>query len=156
MKLDAIDSAILNGLQKNARISNVDLANTVGLSASACSRRIEQLEKAGVIEGYHATISNKAIGQTITAIVQIALSGQAGPDLDEFETAVRNCPHVVTCFLMSGEFDYLLRVTARDMAHFEHIYKNWLSTLPGVVRIQSSFSMRTIINRTNVELSASG
>ena len=153
MKIDSIDSSILNQLQRNARISNVELASAVGLSPSACSRRIEHLEKSGVIEGYHATISNQAIGQTITAIVHIALDRQAGSQLDLFEKAVRNCPHVVTCFLMSGEYDYLLRVTARDMAHFEHIFKNWLSTLPGVSRIQSSFSMRTIINRTNVDVS---
>lgn len=154
MKLDKIDSTILEMLQHNARISNVELAGKVGLSPSACSRRVEHLEKAGVIEGYHAVISNKALGQDITSIVHITLDRQAGADLDYFEKAVEECPHVVTCFLMSGEYDYILRVTARDMEHFEHIHKNWLSKLPGVSRIHSSFSMRTIVNRANIDVSS--
>lgn len=152
MKLDKIDSAILNQLQENARISIVELASRVGVSPSACSRRVEQLETEGVIEGYQAIISNKALGQTITSIVHITLDRQAGIDLDAFEKAVEACPHIVTCFLMSGEYDYILRVTARDMEHFEHIHKNWLSTMPGVSRIHSSFSMRTIVNRANIDI----
>ncbi len=152
MKLDNIDSAILNQLQNNARISIVDLAGTVGLSPSACSRRVEQLETAGVIEGYHAVISNKALGQTITSIVHITLDRQAGVELDAFENAVGRCPHIVACFLMSGEYDYILRVNAKDMEHFEHIHKIWLSTMPGVSRIHSSFSMRTIVSRANIDL----
>jgi len=152
MKLDKIDSTILNHLQNDARISNVELANRVGLSPSACSRRMEQLEKTGAIEGYHAVISNRALGQTITAIVHISLDRQSGSDLGKFEKAVRRCPHIVACFLMSGEYDYILRVTARDMEHFENIHKNWLSALPGVLRIHSSFSMRTIVNRINVDV----
>ena len=154
MKLDIIDSSILNELQDNARISNVDLSAKVGLSQSACSRRVEHLEKSGVIERYSTIISNKALGQTITAIVHISLISQSGSDLDLFEKAVANCPHIEACFLMSGEYDYILRVSARDMEHFEHIHKNWLSSLPGVSRVQSSFSMRTVVNRANVNISA--
>lgn len=152
MKLDKLDLSILNALQENARISNVDLANRVALSPSACSRRIEQLEKDGVIEGYHAAISNRALGQTLTAIVHISLDRQSNPDLDQFERAAAECPHIAACFLMSGEHDYILRVTARDMEHFEHIHKNWLSTLPGVSRVHSSFAMRTVVNRANVDV----
>ncbi len=152
MKLDRIDSQILNHLQDNARISHVDLATKVGLSSSACARRIEQLEKAGVIEGYHATLSNKALGQSITAIVHISLEGQSGTDLEKFEKAVRHCPHIAACFLMSGEYDYILRVTARDMEAFENVHKNWLSNLPGVARVQSSFAMRTVVNHANVDI----
>ncbi|MEM7214089.1 MAG: Lrp/AsnC family transcriptional regulator [Pseudomonadota bacterium] len=153
MKLDRIDKSILAGLQENARISNIDLANQVGLSASACSRRLEHLEKTGVIESYQALISNRALGQTITAVVHVTLDRQAGTELDSFETAVRECPHIVACFLMSGEHDYILRVNARDMEHFEHIHKHWLSNLPGIARMQSSFAMRTVVNRANVDLS---
>ena len=154
MKLDEIDSAILHRLQDRARMSIVDLAGQVGLSPSACSRRVEQLEAAGVIEGYHATISSKALGQTITSIVHITLDRQAGADLDAFENAVKECPHIVACFLMSGEYDYILRVTARDMTHFEHIHKNWLSTMPGVLRIHSSFAMRTVVNRASIDVTS--
>jgi len=154
MKLDGIDKSILKVLQENARISNVDLANEVGLSPSACSRRLEQLHKSGVIEGYQAIISNRALGQTITAIVHITLDRQAGRELDFFEKAVADCPHIVACFLMSGEHDYIIRVNARDMEHFEYIHKHWLSNLPGISRMQSSFAMRTVVNRANVDLAS--
>jgi len=152
MKLDAIDISILRELQIDARISNIELSERVGLSASACSRRLDQLEKSGTIEGYQAVISNKILGQTVTAIIHITLNGQSEAHLADFEAAVRNCPYVVACFLMSGEFDYLLRINARDMVEFEDIHKNWLSTMPGVVRIQSSFAMRTVVVRPNIDV----
>ncbi len=152
MNIDTIDKSILVVLQDNARITNVDLASKVGLSPSACSRRLEHLEKSGVIEGYQAVISNEALHQTITSIVHITLDGQSESHLAQFEEAVSQCPHVVACFLMSGEHDYIVRVNARDMAHFEHIHKNWLSALPGVSRLQSSFSMRTVVNRANIDV----
>jgi Lrp/AsnC family transcriptional regulator, leucine-responsive regulatory protein len=152
MKLDKIDLLILQDLQKNARVPNVELAQRVGLSASACSRRLAQLEQSGVIEGYQAVISNKALGHTITALVHITLQGQSESHLQKFERAIVTCPYVVACFLMSGESDYLLRVNARDMEHYEQIYKDWLSALPGVSRIQSSFAMRMVVNRANIDV----
>ena len=152
MKMDSIDQSILVALQDNARIANVELANKIGLSPSACSRRLEQLENSGIIEGYQAVISNKALGQTITSIVHITLDGQSESHLAAFENAVSECPHIVACFLMSGECDYIVRVNARDMEHFEHVHKNWLSTLPGVSRIQSSFAMRMVVNRANIDV----
>ncbi len=152
MKLDMFDLSILAVLQQDARISNVDLADRVGLSPSACSRRLDQLEANDVIEGYQAVLSNKALGQTITAIVHITLDGQSEDHLARFEKAIAICPHIVACFLMSGECDYIVRVNARDMAEFEHIHKNWLSVLPGVSRIQSSFAMREVINRANIDI----
>lgn len=152
MKLDAIDISILKELQVEARISNAELSERVGLSPSACSRRLDQLEKSRTIESYQAVISNEILGQTVTAIIHITLSGQSKTHLADFEAAVRECPHVVACFLMSGEFDYLLRVSARDMIEFEDIHKNWLSTMPGVVRIQSSFAMRTVVVKPNVDV----
>lgn len=154
MKLDKIDTSILIALQENARMSNVELANRVGLSPSACSRRLEQLETSGTIQGYQAQISNKALGQTITAIVHMTLDRQSGADYEQFEKAVAECPFIVACFLMSGEHDYVLRVNANDMEHFETIHKNWLSTLPGILRINSSFAMRTVVNRANIDLTA--
>ena len=154
MTLDRIDKSILRELQSNARITNAELANRVGLSPSACSRRLDQLEHSGTIEGYQAVISNRAIGQTITAIVAITLEGQSETHLNAFEKAVANCPYVVACFLMSGDADYIVRVNARDMAEFEQIHKNWLSAMPGVARIQSSFSMRTVVNKANVDVAS--
>ena len=153
MKLDKIDYSILAQLQQDARISNVELADKVGLSPSACSRRLDHLESNNVIENYQAVISNKALGQTITSIVHITLDGQSENHLREFERSVAKCPYIVACFLMSGECDYIVRVNARDMTEFEHIHKNWLSVLPGVSRIQSSFAMREVINRANMDIS---
>jgi Lrp/AsnC family transcriptional regulator, leucine-responsive regulatory protein len=151
-ELDRFDMLILRELQNNARIPNVELAGRVGLSPSACSRRLASLEASGTIEGYQAVISNKALGQTITALVHITLKAQSEDNLDKFERAVKACPHIVTCFLMSGESDYLVRVNARDMEQYEWIYKNWLSVLPGVSRIQSSFAMRMVVNRANIDV----
>lgn len=152
MKLDKIDRAILGVLQENARLSNVELAEAVGLSQSACLRRVNNLETLGVIEAYQAVISNKAIGQTITAIIQITLSGQSVQHFQDFEAAIAKCPYVVACFLMSGESDYIIRVNAKDMENFEMIHKQWLSTLPGVSRMQSSFAMRVVVNRANIDI----
>lgn len=151
--LDKLDLEILQALQENARMSNVDIGDRVGLSPSACSRRITQLEEKGYIDGYTVCLSNKALGIPITAIVHISLTGQSEKHLDAFERAAKRCPHITACFLMSGASDYIAHIHARDMEQFEHIHKNWLSALPGVNRIQSSFAMRGVINRTNVDLS---
>lgn len=151
-KLDAIDIAILRTLQEDGRISNANLADRVGLSASACSRRLDILEKAGVIRGYHARLSNKALNFGMTAIVHISLSGQFEKTLSEFEDAVERCPNVLVCYLMSGEYDYILRVAAKDLQDYERIHKEWLSALPHVVRINSAFALREVIDRPNIDI----
>ncbi|MBO9123637.1 MULTISPECIES: Lrp/AsnC family transcriptional regulator [unclassified Rhizobium] len=150
--LDAIDHAILKALQSNARITNADLAAKVGLSASACSRRLDILDRSGVILGYHAHVSPKALDYKMIAIVHISLSGQFAKTLSEFETAVKRCPNVLVCYLMSGEYDYILRVAARDLEDYERIHRDWLSALPHVVKINSSFALREVMDRPNVGL----
>ena len=150
--LDAMDRSILRVLQQNARITNAELAEKVGLSPSACSRRLDILEKDGVIGGYHARLSHKALDYKMIAIVHISLSGQFAKTLSEFETAVKRCPNVLVCYLMSGEYDYILRVAARDLEDYERIPRDWLSALPHVVKINSSFALREIIDRPNVGL----
>lgn len=150
--LDAIDHSILRMLQQNARITNAELAEKVGLSPSACSRRLDILEKNGVIDGYHAHLSHKALDYKMIAIVHISLSGQFAKTLSEFEAAVKRCPNVLACYLMSGEYDYILRVAARDLEDYERIHRDWLSALPHVVKINSSFALREIIDRPNVGL----
>ena len=147
MKLDHIDLAILRELQKDARLTNAVLAERIGLSASACSRRLDLLEKSGTISGYHARISNTALGHTVTVIVHISLSGQSEAHLSEFEAAVKACPNVQMCYLMSGEHDYILRVVARDLQDFERIHKEWLSAMPHVSRMHSSFALRNVTDR---------
>jgi len=150
MAIDAIDAAILRILQQNGRIANAELAEKIGLSASACSRRVDILEKTGVISGYHARLSHKALDYRIMVIVHISLSGQFAKTLTEFEAAVKLCPNVLVCYLMSGEYDYILRVAAKDLEDYERIHRDWLSALPHVVKINSSFSLREIIDRPNV------
>jgi Lrp/AsnC family leucine-responsive transcriptional regulator len=150
MAMDTIDAAILRILQQNGRIANAELAEKVGLSASACSRRVDILEKSGVISGYHARLSHKALDYRIMVIVHISLSGQFAKTLTEFEAAVKLCPNVLVCYLMSGEYDYILRVAAKDLEDYERIHRDWLSALPHVVKINSSFSLREIIDRPNV------
>lgn len=149
-ELDAIDHAILKALQSNARITNADLATKVGLSASACSRRLDILDRSGVILGYHAHVSPKALDYKMIAIVHISLSGQFAKTLAEFEAAVKLCPNVLVCYLMSGEYDYILRVAAKDLEDYERIHRDWLSAFPHVVKINSSFALREIIDRPNV------
>jgi Lrp/AsnC family transcriptional regulator, leucine-responsive regulatory protein len=150
--LDTIDISILRELQKDGRISNSDLSERVGLSPSACSRRLDILQKSGVISGYHARLSNKAIGYKMIAIVHISLSGQFAKTLAEFEAAVKRCPNIIVCYLMSGEYDYILRVAAKDLEDYERIHRDWLSALPHVVKINSSFALREIIDRPNMGL----
>lgn len=148
MDLDRIDLAILDALQKDGRISNAGLAEKVGLSQSACSRRLGHLETEGVIRGYHARISNAALDHKMTAIVHISLSGQFEKTLSDFEAAVKLCPNVLSCHLMSGEYDYILRIAARDLADYERIHKEWLTAMPHVTKINSSFALREVVDRT--------
>lgn len=148
MQLDALDVSILRALQGDGRMANATLAEKVGLSPSACSRRLDILEKSGVIRGYHARISNVALGHSVTVIVHMSLSGQSEAILSEFEAAVKRCPNVLVCYLMSGEYDYLLRIAAKDLADYERIHKEWLSAMPHVIKINSSFALREVVDRT--------
>lgn len=150
MQLDKTDVAILETLQAEGRISNAALADKVGLSQSACSRRLDILEKNGVVRGYHARLSNAALGHKMTAIVHISLSGQFEKTLADFESAVKRCPNVLSCHLMSGEYDYILRIAAKDLADYERIHRDWLTAMPHVTKINSSFALREVIDRTNM------
>ena len=147
--IDTIDLSILRVLLEEARISHVDLGEKVGLSSTACARRMKQLETAGVVRGYHALVDARSLGMGATVIVRITLDGQTEEELTRFERAVAGCPEVFSCYLMSGTDDYLVMVAARDIADYERIHKDVLSRIPGVARIQSSFTLRQIINRSS-------
>ena len=147
MALDALDRAILKALVADGRLSQVQLAERVPLSPTAVARRIKALEEAGVIEGYQARISRKALGLTMTVFVQIALKSQNEELLLAFEKAAEAAPNVISCHLMSGDDDYLLTVLASDLADFERIHKEQLSRLPGVARLKSSFALREVTSR---------
>lgn len=147
MTLDALDKAILSALADDGRQSQVDLAERVPLSPTAIARRIRALEDGGVIEGYHAKISRRALGLEMMVVVQISLKSQSQDILDAFEKAVLAAPSVVSCHLMSGEEDYTLTVLARDLNDYERIHRAELSRLPGVTRLRSSFALREVSSR---------
>lgn len=145
--MDRIDRSILRALQGNARISNVDLATRVGLSPSACLRRVSQLETAGIIDGYHANLNAAKMGQDVLVLVQITLHGQSAEMMADFESAITKIPQVLACFLIAGENDYTLRVAARDVNDFSRVHSNYLSALPHVLRMESNFVLREVMNR---------
>jgi Lrp/AsnC family leucine-responsive transcriptional regulator len=150
--LDRHDKLILKALQKDGRISNVQLAAQVSLSESACLRRVRALEESGMISRYAALISQNEAGLPGNVFVQIGLHREVESDLAAFEEAVRDIPEVMECYLMSGEFDYLIRVVVADMADFERIHKTELTRLPGVARVNSSFAIRTVQRKTELPL----
>ncbi len=150
--LDFIDHSILTALQNNGRISNVQLAEQIGLSPSACLRRVQILEDKGIITGYAALIDAASLGRSTHIIVAITLDRQSEDYLSAFETAVAACPDVMECYLMAGDADYVLRLQARDAADYERIHKEHLSRLPGVARIHSSFALRQVVRRNGVHL----
>ncbi|MGO4438938.1 Lrp/AsnC family transcriptional regulator [Rhizobium sp. RAF56] len=143
--VDAIDRNIIRLLRINARMSNTKLAADVGLSPSACLRRIHLLEEAGTIQGYTAVIGGASGEGGIAVIINITLERQTEEHLDRFEAAVRKYPEIRECYLMTGGSDYLLRVEVETAGDFERIHKDILSTLPGVLRIHSSFSIRNVL-----------
>ena len=152
MNLDRYDKAILIELQRDGRISNVQLAQAVRLSESACLRRVRALEDAGLIERYVALLDQKQVGLSGTVFVHIALSREEQAQLAEFEKAVQKIPEVMECHLMTGEFDYLLRVVIADMADFERLHNEALTRLPGVSRVNSSVAIRTVRKTTELPL----
>ncbi len=144
MKLDDYDRAILDALQRDGRISNVQLAAQIHLSESACLRRVRALEAAGLIQRYAAIVDQQKAGVPVNVFVSVALRRQDQAELQAFEKAVREVPEVMECYLMTGEFDYLLRVVVSDTADFERVHSQHLTRLPGVSRVQSSFALRTV------------
>jgi len=146
--LDPIDYKILRELVHDARISHVILSERVGLSSTACARRLQHLEKTGIIHGYSADIDPSLLGYRMQVVVNISLDHQNEYALAAFERAIRNCPDVTSCHLISGSHDYLVQVQVRDIEDYERVYNQHLSRLPGVIRLQSSFVMRSVIKRS--------
>ena len=152
MSLDRYDKLILEALQNDGRISNVQLAQRVSLSESACLRRVRALEESGMIDRYAALVSQREVGLPGNVFVHIGLHREEESELAAFEEAVRNIPEVMECYLMTGEFDYLLRVVVSDMADFERLHRDSLTRLPGVARVNSSVSIRTVQKKTELPL----
>ena len=152
MKLDRFDRGILRELQRDGRISNVELAQAVQLSESACLRRVRALEQDGYIDGYVAILDQKKLGRSGTVFVHIALRREEQSELAAFEQAVQRIPEIMECYLMTGEFDYILKLVVADMADFERLHNDALTRLPGVSRINSSIAIRAIRRTTELPL----
>ena len=146
-EIDRTDRAIIKALQENARLSNVELSQKVNLSPSACLRRVANLEKNGVISGYHAELGHQQLGYDVIILVQVALDGQSAKILAEFEKAVLTIPNLMTCFFMAGGQDYILRIAAKDVSDYGEIHRHYLSALPHVRSIESNFVLRTLMTR---------
>ena len=144
MSIDRIDKASLGELQRDGRLSNVKLAEAVGLSEAACLRRVRGLEDEGYISGYAAVVNAARVGLPGNVFVEITLHQEQQKDLDAFETAVRGVPEVMECYLLTGQYDYLLRVVVKDLEDFERIHRESITRLPGVSRVQTSIALRTV------------
>ena len=152
MRLDKTDRAILQAMQRDGRLSNVNLAREVNLSESACLRRVKLLEQEGVVERYAMIVNQSAVGLPGNVFVEISLAQQQQEELDIFEERVLQIPEVMECYLMSGEYDYLLRVVVSDAAHYERVHHQNLTRLPGIARVRSSFALRTVTKATELPL----
>lgn len=155
-QLDAIDRRILEHLQDNARISNVDLAARVGISASPCWRRVRELEESGVISNYVTLIDAASVGLTVSVFVNVSLEKQVERELDVFQNAIRERPEVMECYLMTGEADFLLRVVVPDLMAYERFLMDHLTRVPGIASIKSSFALKQVKYRTALPLDRGG
>lgn len=149
--IDSIDQRILSALQKDGRLTNVQLADKIGLSESACLRRVRLLEQNGIIDRYVMLIDQAAIGKPGNVFVRVTLEGQQLEKLQSFEKEVGQVKEVMECYLMSGDSDYLLRVIIRDNEDYMRLH-NRLTSIPGVLRVQSSFALKTVVKKTEMPI----
>src|SRR5579862_1521242 len=145
MQIDRIDEKLIATLRRDGRISNAKLAREVGLSPSACLRRLRHLEGEGVIRGYTALVDTPERGAPTVCVVEVMLERQTADYFEKFEAAIRRSPDVRECYLMTGDYDYLVRVEAQDSADYERIHRDQLAKLPGVSRIRTAFAIRKIV-----------
>lgn len=151
-QLDAIDRAILNELQRDGRLSNLELAQRVHLSASACLRRVKRLEDSGVIAQYVALLNPKMIGRQGTSYTIVNLERMTPAALAAFEQAVRDTPEILDCFYVAGTHDYLIRFAYKDAEDLERMHSHVLMQLPEVARSNSMLVLRTVKKTTAFEL----
>ncbi|MEO9633846.1 MAG: Lrp/AsnC family transcriptional regulator [Parasphingorhabdus sp.] len=141
--LDEIDLKILQRLQDDGRITNVELANSVGLTAPPCLRRMRALEDEKVIESYHAAINPAKMGYTITVFAMVSLKSQAETDLQAFEDHVQELPEVRECYMLNGEIDFILKVVAKDLQQFQSFLTSQLTSAPNVASVKTSLTIRS-------------
>ncbi len=151
LRMDELDRSILLSLQTDSRISNVQLAKKVGLSESACLRRVKSLESSGIVDRAVLLLNQNALGFSGTVFVRVTLKEQQQETLQSFESAVTSIEQVMECYLMSGDADYMLRIIYRDNEDYKKIHLK-LTNLPGVQRVHSSFALSTVIKKTELPI----
>ena len=150
IEIDETDRRLLRALQRQGRLSNADLSEAAHLSPSACHRRVARLEREGVIAGYVAILGREALERQVTVFVEITLAGQTVEAFDAFEAAVQRIPEVLECHMTAGGADYLLKVVVADSEDFADLHRRRLAKLPGVSKMQSSFSLRRVRETTEL------
>ena len=151
--LDRTDRRLLDYLQRNARASNLELAEAVGLSATPCARRVKRLEDSGIISAYVALLDAKSLGLSLTAMISISMDRHTPERFAGFEAAIGQMPEVVECSIVTGQSaDYLLKAVVPDMAHYEAFLLGKLTKIDGVTGVHSSFVLRKIIATTALPL----
>ncbi len=148
MKLDHIDHKILRHLQENARITNADLADKVGLSPTPCLRRLRRLESDGIIRGYHTEVDREKLGLNVTVIILVKLEREDDNTLREFEASIQERSEVMECYLVTGKFDYFLRVVIPSLAAYETFLSETMLRMPNIATVESSFTLREVERRT--------
>lgn len=143
LKLDKIDKTILSDLQSNGRMTNVELANRAGISAPPCLRRVRALEDNDIIQGYFARLNLKKLGFGLTAFVTIRLKEQNDEDMVAFEREIEDNENIREAYVISGDYDYMLRVVARDWEEYQDILSNQLTRLPNVASVRTSVKVKT-------------
>ena len=150
--LDSIDRRLLAELQAEGRVTNVDLARRVGLTAPPCLRRVRALEEAGVIKGYHAELDAASLGFTITVFAMVSLKSQAEEDLRAFENHIKALPEVRECHMLNGEIDFILKIVSKDLQSFQEFLTSKLTPAPNVASVKTSLTIRTAKHEPGVPL----
>ena len=149
MGMDSFDRQILQVLQEDGRISNQDLADRIGLSASPCLRRVRALEEAKVITGYRALLNAKALGYTLMALIYISMDKHTPERFEHFDKEIAQISEVLECLLVTGQdADYQLRVVVKDMDAFQELLLNRITRIQGVTGVHSSFVLRRVVDKT--------
>lgn len=151
MKLDRTDRRILQAMQRNARISNLELAETVGLSPTPCSRRVRRLEESGIIRCHVTLLNQSMLGLKLTAYISISMDRHTPERFEAFEAAVADYPEVMECSVVTGQSaDYLLKAVVPDMEYYEKFLLGKLTRIEGVSGVHSSFELRRVVQRTEL------
>ena len=144
---DKVDRAIVTHLQRDGRIANVDLADAVALSPSACLRRVKALEASGIVAGYHAEVSRARAGLGLTVFIGLSVSGHSRETSAQVEEALLAIPAVVACYLVSGADDFLIEAAVPDLASYEQVLLDQILAIPAVTAVRSTFAIRTVLSR---------